>query len=393
MTPMKSRKTHIPTGLRRTLAAVAITAVAVAGWQLNSADSLRIGVIGLPGATADPTGPPGPTGGLESGGGSQFQPPGLPPQQPDYQGGINQPPLDQNNGISIYNTGAQGAPQQAGQQGAQQGNPGQQPQHGTQIPDYQTATPYTQGPGKANPDYQTPQQGNQGQQPQQQQQPNREQDPPQNKQDQDTQQLRQRCQDAALVMGSVTPIGGGGRIVGGLVPGRDPTIIPPPWPSEPPENLVHFVDRLLECNCIDQAGQAVGKTLKDFDKQIRQFMKEHLNTECTALYMTCLSVADKKLTRWLKDWGPDVAAVGGILGGLACAAIGSAVPIVGNIGLGAICAAAVGLQAVKLGVTLKLIGNAGSCVGVLLDIGNTLAGGNSLMNAATFVPIGGSRCV
>ncbi|MBV0919354.1 matrixin family protein [Mycobacteroides chelonae] len=100
--------------------------------------------------------------------GGQFQPPGLPPQMPDYQGGINQPPLNQDNGISIYNTGA---PQQVGQQapGQQDGQQpeSQQPQHGTQIPDYQTATPYTQGPGKANPDYQAPQQGNQAQQPQQ----------------------------------------------------------------------------------------------------------------------------------------------------------------------------------------------------------------------------------
>ncbi|MGH3726797.1 MAG: hypothetical protein ACRDUS_22030 [Mycobacterium sp.] len=186
---MKSRKTRIPTGLRRMLAAVAITAVAMAGWHLNTSMPSGIGVLGLPGATADPTGPPGPTAGPDGMNGGQFQPPGLPPQQPDYQGGINQPPLDQNNGISIYNTGAQGAPQQApGQQGGQQPQ-GQQPQHGTQIPDYQTATPYTQGPGKANPDYQAPQQGNQAQQPQQgQQQPNQKQQQPQNKQDDSTQQ-------------------------------------------------------------------------------------------------------------------------------------------------------------------------------------------------------------
>ncbi|WP_255486032.1 hypothetical protein [Mycobacteroides sp. LB1] len=90
----------------------------------------------------------------------------MPAQQPDYQGG-NQPPLNQDNGVSIYNSGAPQAPQQGGQQGAQQQPGNQQPQHGTQIPDYQTATPYTQGPGKANPDYQAPQQ-NSPQQPQQQ---------------------------------------------------------------------------------------------------------------------------------------------------------------------------------------------------------------------------------
>lgn len=113
--------------------------------------------------------------------GSQFQPPSIPNSLPDYRGGINQPPLDQNNGISIYNSGAQGAPQQAPQQGGQQPQQGQQPQHGTQIPDYSTAPGYTQGPGRSNPDYQgpqqnspqqqqqSPQQNDQGQQPTQQQ--------------------------------------------------------------------------------------------------------------------------------------------------------------------------------------------------------------------------------
>ncbi|MBF9315214.1 hypothetical protein HA135_00255 [Mycobacteroides chelonae] len=98
-------------------------------------------------------------GGLDGppGGGQMFQPPSQGgPQMPDYQGGINQPPLDQNNGISIYNTqapsaGNNGANGPSGQQGPQQG--WDQPAHGTQIPDYQTATPYTQGPGKPNPDF------------------------------------------------------------------------------------------------------------------------------------------------------------------------------------------------------------------------------------------------
>ncbi|TDZ94477.1 hypothetical protein CCUG62472_02672 [Mycobacteroides salmoniphilum] len=143
-------------------------------------------------AAADPTGP---TGGPGDGGmnGSQFQPPGLPPQMPDYQGGVNQPPLDQNSGISIYNTGSPGAQQIPSQQGGQQPQQAQQPAHGTQIPDYQTATPYTQGPGQSNPDYQgpqqdsphqqqqSPQQNDQGQQPSQQQptQPTRTEQPTQ----------------------------------------------------------------------------------------------------------------------------------------------------------------------------------------------------------------------
>lgn len=88
---------------------------------------------------------------------SQFQPPQMPSQMPDYQGGINQPAMDQNGSVSIYNTQApsvsnNGAQGSGGQQGPQQG--WDQPAHGTQIPDYQNATPYTQGPGRPNPDYQ-----------------------------------------------------------------------------------------------------------------------------------------------------------------------------------------------------------------------------------------------
>ncbi|SLB27399.1 Uncharacterised protein [Mycobacteroides abscessus subsp. massiliense] len=87
---------------------------------------------------------------------SQFQPPQMPSQMPDYQGGINQPPLDQNGSISIYNTQApsvsnNGVQGSSGQQGPQQS--WDQPAHGTQIPDYQNATPYTQGPGRPNPDF------------------------------------------------------------------------------------------------------------------------------------------------------------------------------------------------------------------------------------------------
>ncbi|SLG33283.1 Uncharacterised protein [Mycobacteroides abscessus subsp. abscessus] len=87
---------------------------------------------------------------------SQFQPPQMPSQMPDYQGGINQPALDQNNGVSIYNTQApsvsnNGSQGSSGQQGPQQS--WDQPAHGTQIPDYQNAAPYTQGPGRPNPDF------------------------------------------------------------------------------------------------------------------------------------------------------------------------------------------------------------------------------------------------
>ncbi|SKR60312.1 Uncharacterised protein [Mycobacteroides abscessus subsp. abscessus] len=88
----------------------------------------------------------------------------MPNQMPDYQGGINQPPLDQNSSISIYNTQApsvsnNGVQGSSGQQGPQQG--WDQPAHGTQIPDYQNAAPYTQGPGRPNPDFNPGSQGGQ----------------------------------------------------------------------------------------------------------------------------------------------------------------------------------------------------------------------------------------
>lgn len=166
-------------GLRRVSAALAIAvlavgAVKVAGDHTTSGS----GFSTVQTAAADPTGPTGGPGG-DGGNGSQFQPPSLPPQQPDYRGGTNQPPLDQNSGISIYNTGSPGAQQGPAQQGGQQLEQGQQPVHGTQIPDYQTAAPYTEGPGRQNPDYQAPQQQSPQQQPQQTVQPTQTQQPTQ----------------------------------------------------------------------------------------------------------------------------------------------------------------------------------------------------------------------
>ncbi|WP_237161122.1 methyl-accepting chemotaxis protein [Mycobacteroides salmoniphilum] len=99
------------------------------------------------------------------GGGQMFQPPSQGgPQMPDYQGGINQPPMDQNGSISIYNTQAPSISNNSangsnGQQSSQQG--WDQPAHGTQPPDYQNATPYTQGPGRPNPEYNPGSQGGQ----------------------------------------------------------------------------------------------------------------------------------------------------------------------------------------------------------------------------------------
>nr|WP_234802994.1 hypothetical protein [Mycobacteroides salmoniphilum] len=99
------------------------------------------------------------------GGGQIFQPPSQGgSQMPDYQGGVNQPPMDQNGSVSIYNTQApsvsnNGVNGSNGQQGSQQG--WDQPAHGTQPPDYQNATPYTQGPGRPNPDFNPGSQGGQ----------------------------------------------------------------------------------------------------------------------------------------------------------------------------------------------------------------------------------------
>ncbi len=91
---------------------------------------------------------------------SQFQPPQMPNQMPDYQGSNSgMPSLDQNNGISIYNQQpGQGentsTPNGSAQQGQNADSSWQRAANGEQIPDYQNANPYTQGPGAPNPDYQ-----------------------------------------------------------------------------------------------------------------------------------------------------------------------------------------------------------------------------------------------
>ncbi|CPU98655.1 Hypothetical protein ERS075604_03003 [Mycobacteroides abscessus] len=118
-------------------------------------------------ASADPCGPDG-CGGGGNGQGSygpdtgNFQPPQMPNQMPDYQGGINQPPLDQNSGISIYNenpSAGQVPSQTGGQQSVQDPSFRANPDGSWQArngewspPNYQTATPgLTQGPGQPNP--------------------------------------------------------------------------------------------------------------------------------------------------------------------------------------------------------------------------------------------------
>lgn len=104
-------------------------------------------------ASADPCGDR--CGGGGNGQGSygpdtgNFQPPQMPGQQPDYRGGINQPPLDQNSGISIYNE----SPGQGGQQIPQQNmgpqTSGQRAAHGEPLPNYGPWQPDAQPPAQA----------------------------------------------------------------------------------------------------------------------------------------------------------------------------------------------------------------------------------------------------
>ncbi|RIR62894.1 hypothetical protein D2E33_04220 [Mycobacteroides abscessus] len=212
--------------VRAALVAVAVLAVGAGTVQVATMHTAPgSGFSTLATVGAEPTGPPGPTGGMTDGGGSQFQPPGLPPSMPDYQGGNNLPPLDQNSGISIYNSGNPQAPQQVpGQQGGQQPQQSwDQPAHGTQMPNYSTAPGYTQGPGKPNPDYQAPQQSSpqQGQQSpqqgqQQQQSPQQSQEQQQNQpeqqqqeqQDQGDQQRQQRCEAMSQQLDQITETAG-----------------------------------------------------------------------------------------------------------------------------------------------------------------------------------------
>lgn len=211
--------------VRSALVAVAVLAVGAGTVQVATMHTAPgSGFSTLATVGAEPTGPPGPTGGMTDGGGSQFQPPAQPPSMPDYQGGKNLPPLDQNSGISIYNSGNPQAPQQVpGQQGGQQPQQSwDQPAHGTQMPNYSTAPGYTQGPGKPNPDYQAPQQSSpqqgrqspqQGQQQQQspqqsQEQQNQPEQQQQEQQDQGDQQRQQRCEAMSQQMDQLTETAG-----------------------------------------------------------------------------------------------------------------------------------------------------------------------------------------
>lgn len=59
MTPMKLRRDALPARWRRVLTVVAAVAVLVAGYKVSDEQLGPVGSFGLPGATDDPTGPPG----------------------------------------------------------------------------------------------------------------------------------------------------------------------------------------------------------------------------------------------------------------------------------------------------------------------------------------------
>lgn len=227
--------------LRRAAAILAVAALAVGAAKVVSVSSAPgSGFSTVQTAAADPTGPTGPgSGGMTGppGGGSEFVPPSM-PSMPDYQGG-NQPPLDQNNGISIYNTGAQGVPQQPGQasgprQGQNADGSWQRAANGEQQPiQYSTPPQYTGSQSIPNTapqqPQQSPQRGNQGsnnsQQPQQGSQDQQQnQGPSQTQQpdndDQQDSQIKRQCQLAAQQLGIpedqfvTIPAGVGGSLTG-----------------------------------------------------------------------------------------------------------------------------------------------------------------------------------
>lgn len=150
----------------------------------------------LPVAGADPwPGPPGPgggDGGAPPGGGTQFIPPQMPAQAPDYSGNNSLPPLDQSNSVNIYNQAPNQAPRQAPAQQApiEQGGP---PAHGQQPPAYDNAPGQIQQQPQPNPDQQQQpvQQQQQEQQPQQQEQPEQQQ--------QEQQQQRDQCKQQSSI--------------------------------------------------------------------------------------------------------------------------------------------------------------------------------------------------
>ncbi|OHU20883.1 hypothetical protein BKG76_09055 [Mycobacteroides franklinii] len=148
---------------------------------------------------------------------------------------------------------------------------------------------------------------------------------------------------------------------------------------------------MLECNCIDDASQAVGKTVKDFDQQIRKFLSDNLRTQCTSLYLTCVSVLSKKASKWLDTWGTIPAGVFTIASGLFCGAVGSAVPVVGTVTLGALCTAGAAAYALEFAAAAKIAANTGNCVALLTRVADFITSGTP-GSIPSFIPLGGGLC-
>ncbi|SII29607.1 Uncharacterised protein [Mycobacteroides abscessus subsp. abscessus] len=332
----------MPAGLRRASALVAIVALAVGGAKVIDGHTVAgSGFSAVATVAADPTG--GPTGGPGSGpggmNGSQFQPPSAPQQMPDYQGGNNLPPLDQNGGISIYNSGVQGAPQQApGEQSAQQPQQGwDQPAHGNQIPDYQTNPGFTQGPGKPNPDAQAPQQGNQPQQGQQQpsQAPTQQQQPGQERDSDRIRDFSERCSLASDVLQSgsvpVSLIGaaGGALVNARLEPGRDPSI--PICPDCNPPVLKQFTDGdnpldqlwrdVLKKYVDEKMDEAKEEAIDSALEPLKKWLSENSTADCGIT--SCSVYFHKNVTKWLKDNAALTALAPAVSGYILCTVVGA----------------------------------------------------------------------
>ncbi len=190
----------------RLLLAVALVLALIAP-QLASPDFRAMSSVGfsLPIASADPCcgpGPgPGPGGGPGGppGGGTEFVPPNMPAQMPNYSGNSSLPPLNQNGFIDINNPApAQQAPAQAAQNAPAQ-NSGQ-PLHGQQPPAYDNAPGQIQQQPQPNPDQQ--QQPVQQNQQQQQQQQNQQQQQQQEQQ----QDQKKKCEPNTFVLPKTPPI-------------------------------------------------------------------------------------------------------------------------------------------------------------------------------------------
>ncbi|MGN7782842.1 hypothetical protein ACTJJE_25470 [Mycolicibacterium sp. 22603] len=233
-------------------------AVLIAGALTSTTDTgvSHPRVLGLPGATAEPTGPGGPTGpgpGNGSGGGSQFQPPGLPQGGPGYSGG-NYPAPPQGNGIDINNPSAAPEYSQAPQYPQQSYPQRQPPVHGTQPPDYDL--PPQQQP---EPTQHVPQQAPHESSQQEPAQPSTESE---NSQDQALRNLQKHCEDIAQQLGITDPVmvlpaslPSGGVLSG---PGRDVTggigacsICPPQQGPQTP------TERPNEHDCTIQPGRGI----------------------------------------------------------------------------------------------------------------------------------------